>query len=81
MSKQHHYLKTETQYYQASERGEKYFEIRNNDRNFKVGDMVYLQEVVNGILTGRELPPREIMYILQGGVFGISNNYCIMQLK
>lgn len=32
MSRKHHYLKTETEYYQAVEEGIKRFELRKNDR-------------------------------------------------
>jgi hypothetical protein len=78
MSRQHHYLKTETEYYQAIERGLKKFELRKNDRNFQVGDMLHLEESVNGIKTGRSLPPLEIRYILEGGKFGLSEGYCII---
>ncbi len=77
MSRQHHYLKCETQYYQAVEEGEKTFELRKNDRNFKEYDMVYLQEVVSGVKTGRELPPKEIKYVLKGGKYGLDKDYCI----
>lgn len=77
MSRQYHNLKTETEYFQAIERGKKKFELRNNDRNFQIGDMVYLEETVNGIYTGRILPPLEIMYILTGGKFGLQEGYCI----
>lgn len=77
MSRQHHYLKTETQYFQAIERGEKKFELRKNDRNFQKYDMVYLEEVVNGEKTGRKLPPIEIQYVLNGGKFGLPEDYCI----
>jgi len=77
MSRQHHYLKTETEHYQAIERGFKKFELRKNDRNFQVGDMVYLEEVVNGIKTGRSLPQFEIQYVLTGGKYGLPDDYCI----
>ena len=78
MSRQHHYLKTETEYYQAIERGEKKFELRKNDRNFKKHDLLYLEEVVNGIKTGRTLPSMEIKYIFDGGKYGLSEDYCIL---
>lgn len=77
MSRQHHYLKCETEYFQEIERGKKKFELRINDRNFKVGDMVYLQETVNGVHTGRELPSVEIQYVLYGGKYGLPEGYCI----
>ena len=81
MSRQHHYLKTETEYYQQIEKGNKNFELRKNDRDFKVGDMLYLEEVVQGIKTGRVLPPKEVKYILSGGKYGLEEGYCIMQLS
>jgi ASC-1-like (ASCH) protein len=77
MSRQHHYLKCETEYFQAVECGKKKFELRKNDRQFQPGDMVYLQEVVNGEPTGRELPPVEIKHVLLGGRFGLDPGYCI----
>lgn len=77
MSRQHHYLKTETEFYQAVESGRKTFEVRLNDRNFKEYDMIHLEEVVQGIPTGRRLEPKEITYVLKGGQFGIAPEYCI----
>lgn len=81
MPRQHHYLKTEAEYYQAVENGEKMFEVRCNDRNFQVHDMVHLQEVVKGHPTGRELEPMEITYVLNGGKFGLGEGYCVIQLS
>lgn len=80
MSRQHHYLKTETRFYQAVERGEKNFEIRENDRGFERYDMVYLQEVVNGVRTGRELGPFEITYVLtheDAVKYGLALGFCV----
>ena len=78
MSKQHHYLKTETKYYQAVESGEKKFELRVCDRLFEKHDMIYLEEVVNGKKTGRSLPPLEIKYVLKGGIYGLRLGFCII---
>ena len=74
-----HELKCQTKYYQLTEKGTKNFEIRKNDRNFKVGDYVKLKEVVGEIETGRELEPMQIKYILQGGVYGLDSDYVILQ--
>jgi len=41
---QTHYLKTVQPYFSEVENGTKTFEMRINDRNFQVGDEVYLQE-------------------------------------
>lgn len=78
MSRKHHELKTETQWYQAVESGLKTFEVRKNDRNFKLGDCLNLVEVVQGIYTGRKLEPLEVVYILPGGAFGLHEDYCIL---
>jgi len=72
-----HYLNIETEYFQAVECGIKKFEIRKNDRNFKTHDMVHLKETVNGVTTGRKLPPLEIQYVFTGGKYGLNPDYCI----
>lgn len=41
-----HDLKTWTEYFQAVKSGDKTFEIRENDRNFKVGDVLLLREFI-----------------------------------
>lgn len=48
-----HNLKIEPQYFEAVIDGKKRFEIRNNDRNFEVGDEVILNEWNGYELTGR----------------------------
>jgi hypothetical protein len=73
----YHKLKCETEYYQAVDRGEKTFELRVNDRDFKIHDWVALLEVVQGMPTGREIGPFEIKYILYGGKYGLAPDYCI----
>lgn len=78
MSRKHHYLKTETEYYQAVEEGIKRFELRKNDRDYQIGDMLYLEETVKGVYTGRRLPSVEIKYIFKGGKYGLKEGYCII---
>jgi hypothetical protein len=39
-----HQLKTWPEYFKAIHRGEKTFELRNNDRDFKKGDILILRE-------------------------------------
>ena len=43
-----HKLKLNAAYYDDSASGIKTFEIRNNDRNFKVGDILELREWIHG---------------------------------
>jgi len=74
-----HYLKTETEYYQAVKRGEKLFELRKNDRDFRIGDFIYLEETVNGVKTGKYLEPKKIKYILKNcRKYGLKKGYCIL---
>ena len=77
MSRKHHYVKLESEYYQALEKGIKKFEVQRNDRDFKIKDMVKFYEVVNGVETGRNTIRFEIQYVLQGGQFGLDEDYCI----
>ena len=77
MSRQHHYIKAETENFQAVERGEKLFEVRKNDRDYKKYDMVHLQECVDGNITGRQLDPLEIKHIFYGGQYGLAEDHCI----
>ena len=46
MSRQRHFLKTLPEYYMAVENGIKTFEVRFNDRGYKVGDILHLQDFV-----------------------------------
>ncbi|WP_238886481.1 DUF3850 domain-containing protein [Clostridium sp. YIM B02551] len=43
-----HMLKTLPKYFDAAEKGEKPFEVRKDDRNFKVGDTLILEKYENG---------------------------------
>lgn len=75
-----HDLKTESKYFQDIVKCVKKFEVRKNDRNFKVGDTLKLREISNGKFTGQEYFVY-IIYILPGGQFGIEKDYCVMGIK
>ena len=50
-----HRLKIDEEYFSAVITGKKKFEIRFNDRGYKVGDSIILQEIDDdGLFTGRE---------------------------
>lgn len=67
-----HYLKTWPEVFEKVISGEKTFEVRKNDRDFKVGDYVKLQEYsFDSGYSKRETSWFEITYILKGGQFGI----------
>jgi ASC-1-like (ASCH) protein len=58
-----HNLKIANEYFEAVNEGLKTFEIRNNDRNFKVEDIVNLEEIdENKEYTGRKVTGK-ITYI------------------
>jgi hypothetical protein len=65
----------------ATKRGDKTFELRENDRDFQVGDKIILLKIGNYLLGESELGPFTISYVLHGGKFGLGNNYCILQLS
>jgi ASC-1-like (ASCH) protein len=59
-----HCLKTIQPYFGEVENGTKTFEVRKNDRNFKVGDILFLQEFDGKALTGKE-ETRVVTYVLK----------------
>lgn len=72
-----HDLKTESKYFRMVKDGLKTFEVRKNDRHYKVGDRIRLHEVVNGQETGDVLPELVIAYVFYGGEYGLDPEYCI----
>ena len=75
-----HKLKTLPEYWFEICVGRKKFELRKNDRDFRVGDSVILQEwTLDGGYTGDELY-RQINYILRGPLYGLEEGYCIFGL-
>lgn len=76
-----HELKTWKEYFEEVFMERKTFEVRVNDRNFKVLDYLCLKEWDNDKqeYTGRMLT-RRARYILHGGQFGIEKGYVVMSL-
>ncbi len=73
-----HDLKILPQWFSDVESGKKTFEIRKNDRDYKVGDKLTLREWKNGEYTGRSTT-RLVSYIYYGdGSFGLAEGYCIL---
>ena len=63
-----HEVKSWTEHFDAITSGVKYFELRKNDRGYKVGDTVVLQEFRQhiGTYSGRE-QKIIITYMVDGG--------------
>ena len=85
-----HELKTDKEVFQATIDGLKDFEIRFNDRDFKVGDTLILLETVHSgadISNGRELlytersATKTVKYILNGGRYGLADGWVILGVK
>lgn len=74
-----HELKTDTQYFRKTLYGKKTFEIRLNDRDFKVGDVVLLREWHDTKFTGREIRG-VITYILDDKFIGLKKGYVAISL-
>jgi hypothetical protein len=76
-----HRLKTWSEYFVGLLDGVKGFEIRKDDRNFAVGDVLILEEYNpdRQEYTGRKLS-RRVTYKLPGGKFGLSPEFCVLSL-
>lgn len=89
-----HELKTWPEYFEKLVSGEKNFELRRNDRDYMIGDVLVLREWKpmgfntvapnerTGDYTGREVR-RKISYVLSNVPvgFGLMNDYCILGLE
>lgn len=75
-----HLLKTIDPYFYMVETGIKKFEIRNDDRVFKLGDVLVLARWHEGRFTGERLY-RRVSYIFTGGQFGLEAGYVVMGIE
>ncbi len=76
-----HELKILPQYFWEVWNSLKNFELRKDDRDYKVGDNLRLLEFNNGNYTGRECN-REIIYILRDcEQYGLKKGFVILGLE
>jgi len=82
-----HDLKTDSVVFEQTRLGVKNFEIRFNDRDFKVGDTLVLLETVHSgedMKDGRDLMytkrkiNKTVKYILEGGCYGLAEGWVIL---
>lgn len=72
-----HCLKIDYQYFEDILSGRKNFEVRKNDRDFKIGEKLLLKEYSEEIgYTGRELVAT-IVYVLKDFV-GLQHGYVVL---
>lgn len=71
-----HRVKIKKEYASAYYEGLKPWEIRKNDRDYKVGDIIEFEIIDHG-----GIYQREITYLFEGGQYGLEEGYCIMTLS
>ena len=79
MSKKIHSVKILPTYFEAIISGDKTFEIRYNDRDYKVGELLCLKEFCDGDYTGRETV-REICYIIDDSAY-CKEGYVVLGIR
>jgi len=74
-----HTLKSWPEYFMATDNGSKTFEVRRNDRDFAVGDVLELREYnpKTFCYTGRVIY-RQITFVLPGGGWGIAEGVVVL---
>lgn len=77
-----HLIKTWTEYFEAVKNGTKTFELRKDDRNYQVGDLLCLMDYDSkkDVFSGERLW-KEITYKLEGGNFGLEKGFCVLGIK
>lgn len=75
-----HELKIYPKYFEAVISGKKKFEIRKNDRKYRVGDILILKEWDNIEYSGREARA-EVIYLIDDKFVGIQPGYVVMGIK
>lgn len=74
-----HELKISPNYFEKVVSKEKSFEVRYNNRNFRVGDILKLMEYTEGSYTGRSVYAK-VTYILQD-FKGLQPNYVVLSIE
>lgn len=71
-----HHIKLGASFFGEVERGEKTFELRKNDRDYKKGDILEMMEFKDGKNTGRTV--RVLVTYILTEFTGLEEGYCIM---
>ncbi|AGB11011.1 TPA: DUF3850 domain-containing protein [Vibrio parahaemolyticus] len=75
-----HELKISEAHFEDVLAGRKTHEVRINDRNYQVGDVLHLQEIdENRQFTGQALNAC-VTHILKGGQYGLADDWCVLSL-
>ena len=77
-----HELKIKEDYFNAILRGEKTFELRKNDRDYKVGDLIHFIKTDGLEYFGHSRDVYRITYVLKDvPEYGLDKDYCILGIK
>ena len=74
-----HELKIAPNYFEKVVSKEKSFEVRYNDRDFKIGDILKLMEYVDGSYTGQSIYVK-VTYILRE-FEGLQPNFVVLSIE
>lgn len=77
-----HHIKCWSEFFQYIIDGTKTFEVRFDDRDYKVGDYLMISETKRGdhMPTGRHIKVK-VTYLMRGGKFGVADDYVVMSIK
>lgn len=77
-----HELKTWPEFFSELQAGRKTFEVRLNDRDFRVGDVLALREFdhTKDAFTRKSALIRCVTYVMYGPGFGLTPDYCVMAI-
>lgn len=76
-----HVLKIQDEYFKEVITGRKTFEIRLNDRNYTVGDLIHFVNIDKKEFKNYDNNLFEITYIFQESEFGLQSNYCVFSIR
>lgn len=77
-----HELKIKEEYFNEILRGNKTFELRKNDRDYQVGDLIHFIKTDGLEYFSHSKDVYQIIYILKNvPEYGLKQGYCILAIK
>ena len=77
-----HELKIKEEYLEDIKSGKKTFELRKNDRNYQVGDLIHFVQVNGKEYSSYSRNLYRIVYILQDvAQYGLDKDYCVLSIR
>lgn len=79
ISRKEHKIKIKKRYYDAVLKGEKTFEIRKNDRDYNVGDIINFIPIADDcdMILPHNQTSYKVTYVFHGGEYGLEEGYCV----